>query len=211
MNVLGLAKALPVPRFLLGFMLVGAAGCGPSGARSLPPADCYVYVVDWSGSTAEARRTLLGAVLAELEGVPEGTRVVAYRMGSDTQEIYDGTVGDEGVDGVASAFRRAALASDPVPGTDFPKMAAALLKFSRSFPARGYAVRVLTDGGDDRAWDPASSHAYRRDGAALCADPKLAEIAFVGVAPGYREGIRRAFGKAGAKLSILVRGQSLSE
>lgn len=182
---------------------------GPAPAPSLPGPTAYAYVVDRSGSTAAVRRRLLGTALAEIEGLPPGTRVVLFRMGSRTEEFYDGATGDAGADGIAARLAEGALPSDGEPGTDFPAMAKSLAAFSRAFAGRRLLVRVLTDGGDDRARDAAAQASYRRDAAALCADPRVAEVAFWGVRPGFHEGVRRAFGKAGTRLRILGPGQEL--
>lgn len=209
-----LGKAGPAP-LLAGALVLAALAAffhcrtasAPSPSRTA--ATAYVYVVDWSGSTAPVRRRLLGAALAEQESLPAGARVVVYRMGSSTQEVYDGVLVGGGTDAVAAALARDALPSDAKGGTDFPRMAQALAAFSRSFAGRRLLVRVLTDGGDDRAGDRKAQETYRRAASALCADRRLADLAFVGVGPGFREAIRRAFGKAGARLRVLGPSEGL--
>jgi hypothetical protein len=169
-----------------------------------------VYVVDWSGSTAPSRRRLLGAIVAEVEALPPGTRVVLYRMASETQETYDGDVSAGTVDGIAAALAADAQGSDGRDGTVFADMARALRAFSHSYSGGSFAVRVLTDGGDDNAAVPASAAAYRLEASRLCGDRRLADIAFYGVGPGFREGIRGAFSAAGPRLRILRLGEGLA-
>lgn len=200
-----LAGALVLAALAASFRGRTASAPSPSGAS----ATAYVYVADWSGSTAPIRRRLLGATLAEIESLPPGTRVMVYRMGSSTQEVYDGGLGESGTDALAAALARDALPSDPKRGTDFPRMTQALATFSRSFTGSRFLVRVLTDGGDDRAGDRKAQAEYRRAASELCADRRLAELAFVGVGPGFREGIRQAFGTAGARLRLLGPGEGL--
>jgi len=124
MRTLSAIRRSIVPRSLLMLMLVALIGCGPDHSG---PAPTYVYVVDYSGLTAAVRKQQLGQMLAELESAPDDTNVVIYRMGSETEEVFSGPLGDAGTDALVGTLKRDLMSSDSVKGTNFAKMASALL------------------------------------------------------------------------------------
>lgn len=162
----------------------------------------YVFVIDFSGSTQGFRRTELGLMLQDLDAAPQGASVVVYRMGSKTQEIFSGHVGEETADEIIQTAMRDLEASDPKAGTNFADMANGVATFCRLHPQQKLHIQVLTDGGDDFANDPKSVHMYREAAKSIASSKNLDSLIFQGVAPGYREGIRQAFASAGQKLQI---------
>ena len=178
-------------------------GCGHAKSGPTPT---YVYVIDYSGSTAATRKQQLGLMFAELESAPEETNVVIYRMGSDTQEIFSGPLGDSGTDTLIGPLKRDVLTSDAVRGTIFAKMTTALVAFSKTFTGTSYKLRVLTDGGNDYL-DAQSLKAYREGAITISRDKRMSSIIFYGVQPEFRQQIRTAFGSTGPKLQILSQDQ----
>lgn len=207
MNALPTIRRSIVPHSLLMLMLVALIGCGPDHSG---PAPTYVYVVDYSGSTAAGRKQQLGQMLAELESAPDDTNVVIYRMGSETEEVFSGPLGDAGTDALVGTLKRDLMGSDSVKGTNFAKMANALLAFSKRFKAESYRLRIMTDGGNYFT-DAASLHSYHEAASLLSSDKHLSSVVFYGVQPQFRRGIRDAFGNAGQKLQLLDQGQVTSE
>lgn len=197
---------LPIPHVLAALMIFFAAGCGSPG-ESLT----YVYVVDYSGSTAGSRQQQLGVMLAELEGVPENTWVVVYRMGSDTQEVYSGPIGDTGLDSLTSMLTRDVALTDPVGGTDFAAMSEALVEFGNRFRGSQYHVRILTDGANDFAMDETNAKAYNAAAAKVAADERLTSLIFYGIEPGFRESLRATWGASSAPIEILTSDQMIGE
>jgi len=181
-----LALILPVLAAAASMFLGGCARPRPE----VPPT--YVYVIDWSGSTAAVRRKQVGLMVQELESVPENAEVVIYRMGSETQEVFSGPLGDEGVDALVHTLKKDLLVTDAVEGTNFCKMAEALSGFSRRFKGTNYKLWIMTDGGND-ATDAASMRRLRREAEIITGDKRLSSITFYGVLPKYRRSIRQLF------------------
>ena len=167
----------------------------------------YAFVVDYSKSTEKSRRSELGLMVHELDEAPPGASVVVYRMGSKTQEIFSGVVGPETEDQIIQAAMLDLRESDPKTGTDFADMADALAHFCDGHPGQQLRLRVLTDGGNDFAGDAHRLHDYRAAANCISANRNLDSLVFQGVDPGYREAIRKVFGKAGSKLEIRTQGQ----
>ena len=194
---------LPIPHIFLALFMLFGAGCGSPNAH--PPT--YVFVVDYSASTADIRRKELGAMLSELETVSDGATIVVYRMGFDTQEIYSGPIDDTAIDTVTTTLERDTTKSDPTLGTDFAKMAEALEAFTKRFNGYTCLVRVLTDGGNDFSGDQSNMKTYRQAAGAVCADKRIASLTFFGIKPGFREELRSVWGSAGSRLEVLGQDQ----
>jgi hypothetical protein len=183
------------------------AGCGTRVAGHPPT---LVYVIDYSESTATIRREQLGQMFAELESMADDDNVVIYRMGSETEEVFTGQLGDAGVDGIMETVKSDLVHSDPKRGTDFSRMALTLLAFSQTFSGKEYRLRIMTDGGND-ALDAESIQAYHRAANLLTQDKRLASVVFYGVRPPYRRAVRTAFGAAGGRLQLLRKGQVIDQ
>jgi hypothetical protein len=198
-------QLLLVTAFLCIVMGILTAGCGSEHSKS---ATTYVYVIDYSKSTTNIRKQEIGQMLAELEAAPDDTTVVIYRMGYETQEIFSGQLGDAGTDTLLGTLQRDVVTNDPVLGTNFAKMATALVAFSKDFKGSSYNLRIMTDGAND--FDDAKDvHFYHEGTATLAHDQRLQSLRIYGVPPEFRQEIRQAFGAAGAKLQIINEDQSL--
>jgi hypothetical protein len=196
-------------RLLIGLLItliaVLSAGCGSDHTK---PSSTYVYVIDYSKSTTNIRKQEIGQMLAELEAASDDTTVVIYRMGYETQEIFSGQLGDAGTDTLLGTLKRDVVTSDPVLGTNFAKMATALVAFSKDFKGSSYNLRIMTDGANDFS-DAKDVHIYHEGAATLAHDQRLQSLRIYGVLPEFRQEIRQAFGAAGAKLQIINEDQSL--
>ena len=146
-------------------------------------------------------------MLAELESAPDDTNVVIYRMGSETEEVFSGPLGDAGTDSLIGTIKRDLMSSDSVKGTNFAKMANALLAFSKGFKGQSYKLRIMTDGGNDFT-DAASLRSYREAASQISSDKRLSSLDFYGVQPQFRQDIRSTFISAGSKLQILNQDQT---
>lgn len=176
----------------------------PSGSKTE-----YGFVLDWSASTANTRKKQIAQIFAELDQADPSANVRLYRMASMTQEIFSGKASDIGVDAVMKRADELSTKSDGNLGTDFAEMAEALERFERESDASNLKLRVLTDGQDDYANDPAHRAAYRSAATKVTSDPRLDSLVFEGVQPGFREPLREVFKNAGSKLQILGVGESL--
>jgi len=188
-------------------LLVAVFGCGPDHPG---PAPTYVFVIDYSASTEANRKQQLGQMITELESVPDDTNVVIYRMGSETEEVFAGSLSDAGTDAVVGVLKRTLLTSDSVKGTNFAKMAAALANFARRFKGQTYKIRVMTDGGNDFK-DANSLRAYRQAAMMVSMDRRLSSLVFCGIQPEFRQTIRSVFAAASDRLEILGQDQTFSE
>jgi hypothetical protein len=199
-------KRLPFLQVCCALVAVLLSGCGDDHENQ-----AYVFVVDYSASTAEIRQRQLGVMLAELENVSDDAHVVIYRMGSTTEEVFGGPLGDEGLDTITSTLMRDVSTSDPLGGTNFARMSQALQAFSKSYGGRGYVLRVLTDGANDFVADRDNLRAYKAAAAEVCADRRLSSIVFYGVKPGFRENVRAIWGSPPSRLDVLTQDQLIGQ
>lgn len=150
----------------------------------------YIYVLDRSASTGDTRQQQHDGLTAELDEIPLGSRIAILRMGSSTEEVYSDILTDSGIDAVIDALENDAKSSDPVRGTNFARMAEAVLGQVSASRAKEIHLRFLTDGADDFIGDPQNQSEYAKAAEAVCSDPRVKSMVFVGVKAGFREGVR---------------------
>lgn len=163
----------------------------------------YIYALDRSISTDGNRQKQIDCLTAELDEIPLGSRIVILRFGSTAEEVYSDILTDSGTDTVIDTLENDAKASDPVRGTNFARMAEAVLRHISSSRAQEIHLRFLTDGADDFIGDPQNQSEYSKSAGAVCSDSRIKSMVFVGVKAGFREGVRSHWPSNSACIQII--------
>jgi hypothetical protein len=169
-----------------------------------------MLAVDYSGSTQDIRRQLLSAsheLATDLDA--RKSSLFLFRFGHTVEEIYSGVPDDE--DSFALILSRALNESDPMKGTQYPKMLQALA--DRAAVAREGRIRIIIagDGMNDFTGDKRLAKLYRAAAKSLASNPNVVSVRFWGVQIGAREEIRAIFKGYDSKLQFRSIDQSIAE
>ena len=160
-----------------------------------------LLAVDRSGSTESIRAQLLETsfeVGTNFDSTRDAFRL--YRFGRSIQEVYSQLPEDD--DNFASVLAGQVKASDPLPGTDYPRAAQTLADAAAEAPEKEIRIVIVGDGRNDYAADPQSEERYRIAALRLARNPHVKWVRFWGVTVGTREEIRAVFKPLGKRLQI---------
>lgn len=153
-------------------------GCGSADSA----ATANIFVIDYSGSTDDVRKSYLGHVLMRVETLPIGSPVTILRLGKETQEVFGGQIDETSVDTIATSLKQYAWNSDPMHGTNFLLLKGALEKLAVRYLKQNLCVYIYTDGGNDSpgSFETIRPSSHRR-------------ITFIGVEPQFKSGLESSF------------------
>ena len=187
---------------LMAFIALG--GC--SSCTKSQPKELVLLAIDYSGSTESVRKQLLAKSLelaTELDA--SNTHFVLYRFASSVQEVYSGVPEDEST--FANELKKAAGGSDPIEGTQYPKLLKELALRASTATDASIKIIIVGDGGNDFAGDPTYDAMISDAASSLQANPKVSYIRLVGVETGSREAWTKLFGGTNSKLQFRLFSQ----
>ena len=131
-----------------------------------------------------------------------------YRFGNSIEEVYSGLPDDD--DAFALVLAQHVKESDPVPGTDYPKMLEIMADAAETASQSEVRIVIVGDGENDYAGDPAYENRYRKAAERLAKVSKVKWVRFWGVDVGTREEIRKQLKPlaSSGKLQILSLDQN---
>ena len=179
------------------------------GCRSGPKKE-FLLVADYSGSTEQARAQQQAVFISTIESADPNADFCLFRMGFSTDEVMSGSLDKTPEDAIIAKLKETMDASDKRRGTNFAKMAQALVGSIANSKANRIDIVVATDGGNDYASDGAAVAAYSGAISTICGDDRMESVTFVGVRPEYRASLRAAWSKAGDRLHLLDPAQIAS-
>lgn len=172
-----------------------------SGSSAPPATQLTLLAVDRSKSTEAIRGQLLNTAFdIGTNFDPDHDAFRLYRFGNSIEEVYSQLPEDD--DGFALVLAQQVKASDPVPGTDYPRVLQTLADAAAQASEKEVRIVIVGDGLNDYAADPKFEKRYRLAARRLARNPHIKWVRFWGVDVGTREEIRSVFKPLGSRLQI---------
>jgi uncharacterized protein with von Willebrand factor type A (vWA) domain len=178
-----------------------------SGSSAPVPTRLTLLAVDRSKSTENIRGQLLTTAFdigTGFDRAHDSFRM--YHFGNSIEEVYSQLPEDD--DAFALLLVQEVKESDPVPGTDYPRVVEAMATTAEEATESEVRLVIVGDGLNDYATDPQFAQRYRSAAERLSRNPRLKWVRFWGVDVGTREEIRAVFKPLGRKLQILSLDQN---
>jgi hypothetical protein len=183
---------------------VSSASTGPAAAAATR---LTLVGVDRSRSTENIRSQLLTTTFnIGTSFDPARDTMILYRFGSNCEEVYSGVPDDD--DAFALILAKYVKQSDPVGGTNYPRVLELLAEAAANATEREIRILIVGDGVNDFSGDPKFARRYRYAARRLSQNPRIKLVRFWGVDVGAREEIRSVFKPLGPKLQVLSLDQN---